>query len=418
MTMTEYEKKRLENIKENNQLLRSLGFKETEISVPLKAPKQAKGTKRKKELVEPTRKSQRTRGKEPEFQPKEFLELVTEKEPEEMDDLINDEIDIFANLDEYPQDVQTRLLKGKEKYQNLQIPFTEEAIKVSTGKVYTIAPFPHKTRFVTAAGDNNGNILFWDINKQLKEEEPQVKSFHHHSSTISKIMFDPLDNHLLYSSSYDGTIRLFEFELNLSSKLYSNQTPISCIDIIDNEIWFSNFEGQVGMIDKRNESRSINSNLFMKSEKKINTIHFNPLDSNYFTTAGLDCIVRLFDKRMTDCISEFHHEKSANSSFFNPTGDLILSTSFDDTLNIWNHKTNTSIPIYHNNKSGRWVQKLKAIWDDEFILIGNMKKAVDVYDKSGGLVTRLQFNTIPAVVVGCDSMIIGANASGKMTIWK
>lgn len=191
-------------------------------------------------------------------------------------------------------------------------------------------------------------------------------------------------------------------------------------------IWFSTHGGQIGLFDPRSKSEP---DYYDISPKKLNTIHFHKNKLN-FCTAGLDGLVRIFDARnLEDTVSTFEHDKSVNSAYWDDFGEDILSTSFDDTLSIWKDalKTNTSVKIKHNNQTGRWIQKFKAVWNtttEKTIMVGNMKRGIDLYDPHGRFIFQLndpeKLTAIPAVNVFHPhvDMIVSGNASGKMTIWK
>jgi WD40 repeat protein len=169
--------------------------------------------------------------------------------------------------------------------------------------------------------------------------------------------------------------------------------------------------------------RQKNALIYDASSKKLNTIHINPLNTNLYTTCGLDKTVRVFDFRSNKTeINLFSHRNSVNSAFWNYTGDSILSTSFDDTLSIWNPESGTQLSIDHNNNTGRWIQKFKAVFDSNSnIMVGNMKRGIDIFSKQGKQLAELKHETItaiPAVNIFHGDMIISGNASGKASVWK
>lgn len=133
----------------------------------------------------------------------------------------------------------------------------------------------------------------------------------------------------------------------------------------NNNIWFSTSDGYVGLQDTR-EQKSSSAQLYRFSEKKINTIHLNPIDHNVIVTCGLDRVIRLHDKRnlknpseeLIKPIFDLSHPLSVNSVYWDSTGKDLLSTSFDDTIGLWKNVMETKeqglISIRHNNHTGRY----------------------------------------------------------------
>lgn len=99
-------------------------------------------------------------------------------------------------------------------------------------------------------------------------------------------------------------------------------------------------------------------------------------------------------------------------------------------MKIWNDSI-TGDPIVkasisHNNQTGRYTQKFKAVWgpvcEDEIIVVGNMTRMVDFYNGSGKKIAAFNqgLTSIPAVNVFHPSMtiVVSGNSSGRMTVWK
>jgi WD40 repeat protein len=233
----------------------------------------------------------------------------------------------------------------------------------------------------------------------------------------------------LISCSYDGSIRGFDIHTQKSLELFVHpeEHAIGHFDFRENDLWFSTHYGSVGIVDPRSK----HARFYEVSEKKLNTIHMNPINQSYFCTAGLDGFVRIFDVRKIDSLEPvmtWKHEKSVNSAYWSPNGNDIVSTSFDDTLGLWKDVLckESHVTIRHNNNTGRWIQKFKAVWNpsSQTIMVGNMKRGIDLYDVHGRKAFQLtdddRLTAIPAVNVFhlTIDMILSGNASGKMTIWK
>ncbi|KAJ3313078.1 WD repeat-containing protein 76 [Boothiomyces sp. JEL0838] len=443
MSLSEYELKRLENIENNNKFLAELGLNKIKMepAAPQKRKASAKASKpSKRQVSEPTRRSLRALGKDPEGKEAELvLSEMQEKEREYQQSRKRIEGKI-----ELPQDIGIGDMIGdmEEKIESIpskydefknQIPFG--TVKLCKEMIYTLAPHPSPTKLLTVAGDKKGNLIFWDVDHTLsnvdqEDFEPVVHTVKPHVSPIYKILYDTNDLKKMYTCSVDGSIRSLDIDKNIIDEVYVHpeESMITFINQTTNEIWFSTDQGEVGMTDKREKPVQ----LYTVSAKKLNTVHFNPVSTDYFCVSGLDNYVQVFDKRYlkeeNESLYSFKHQKSVNSAFWDPNGKHILSTSFDDTVGIWRNVLgeSTHLPIMHNNNTGRWVQKFKATWKPSSVescfVIGNMKRSVDIFDHLGRRMASLDDNltAIPAVNEFHPQLniIYSANASGKSSIWK
>jgi WD40 repeat protein len=134
-----------------------------------------------------------------------------------------------------------------------------------------------------------------------------------------------------------------------------DKTAIGHFDIINNDLWFVTHDGRLGFTDSR--ATQTEGKQFNVSEKKLNTIHINPIKTQNICIAGLDGFVRLFDLRKiieNEPVKIFEHDKSVNSAYWSPDGMDIASTSFDDTVAIWKHalEDHEHLSIKHNNRTG------------------------------------------------------------------
>jgi WD repeat-containing protein 76 len=427
-----YEKKRLENIEKNNEILKSLGLAEKPIAeIPVK-----KAVKRKREVVvpaEPSRRSLRAKGQNPEG----YEEIVKEKQELEKKEFekakriegdvqFEDHHSFFRSINEVEDE---KLAQITGKYSDYRVGIAIGSIKVTPEMIYSIAPFPSTTKLLAAAGDKKGTIGIWDIDHSITdcENEQNVYSMKPHAGPVMKLQY--IEKNSLVSCSQDGTMRQFDCQALTSLELFVHPSKhaIGHFDYHETDLWYATHHGEVGLIDRRKK----NSISYQISERKLNTMVFNPTNKDYFCTAGLDGIVRIFDVRnikSLEPLKTFEHSKSCNSAFWSPDGKHIISTSFDDTLGLWKNVLGNEerLSIPHNNNTGRWIQKFKAVWNprSDTIMVGNMKRAVDLFDIHGRRIVQLKdeelLTAIPAVNVFHPQfdLIVSGNASGKMTIWK
>ena len=108
----------------------------------------------------------------------------------------------------------------------------------------------------------------------------------------------------------------------------------------------------------------------------INSVSINPLDAHMMATAGKDRKVQVWDLRRVSKdkpLAMFNHGYSVSSVYFSPSGRMMASTSYDNTIrvhscvnvagellspDVW------SAPhiLKHNNHTRRWVTNFRAVF--------------------------------------------------------
>jgi WD40 repeat protein len=213
--------------------------------------------------------------------------------------------------------------------------------------------------------------------EENEDQSDPVYTYTPHTATISSLKYTA-DGTRLFTSGYDGTIRYLDMKSQRFMEAYyydESELLIGSIDLDPTNsdiVWFSTNNGYVGRCDTRLR-KSRNTNLYPLLEKKIGCISLNPSAdrSHYIATSSLDRTLRIWDTRNLSedvdditslkAISEFPHGKSVTSAYWSPNGKQLVSTSYDDTLRIFNIN-NTSVPslespikIHHNCQTGRQV---------------------------------------------------------------
>ena len=83
---------------------------------------------------------------------------------------------------------------------------------------------------------------------------------------------------------------------------------------------------------------------------------------------SIDNTVRLWDIRRLKSGGEsvccFEHGKGVTSSYFSPSGAAAVSTSFDDTVRVFDVRGRREVRrVDHNNQTGRWLTPFRACFD-------------------------------------------------------
>ncbi|VDB83034.1 unnamed protein product [Peniophora sp. CBMAI 1063] len=359
--------------------------------------------------------------------------------------------------------------------------------KVTTDRIYSAAYHPEPSKDLVFFGDKHGQLGIWDARAQPDEDEDDERPADEREggkywrlqphwpatskSSISSIKFDTFDSGTVYTSAYDCTVRALSFETGISSELFHlEDTLINCLDVVpgSHEMWLSDASGGVTHLDLREDTQKT-SRWYQLSDQKIGSLSVNPTNPAFLLTASNTRLMKIWDARKLSKIpaagdsldfdaekvaefskskpgkamqrGEFEHGKSVSSAYWDPRGRSIVSTSYDDTLRLW--EVNPSmmakdVPfkdfkplsrIKHNCQTGRWLTVLKAQWSSNpdvypHFTVGNMDHSVNVYSAKGELLANLRDNAkitaVQAVTCSHPSVverIATGNGSGRCVLW-
>ncbi|KAI1794521.1 WD40 repeat-like protein [Ganoderma leucocontextum] len=317
-------------------------------------------------------------------------------------------------------------------------------------------------------------------------------------SSISCVKFDPIDSFSLYTTAYDCTVRTLSLASGIASEVYATEdTLVTSVDLPPHghEMWISDAEGGLTHMDLR-AGRS-HAKRYVLSEQKIGSVSVNPVRSYFLVTASNTRDLKVWDTRMLETLSgrsrrsapnspgpstprspskrqarsatafahptevdtedieklaatkrgestvraRWAHGKSVSSAYWDPRGRSIVSTSYDDTIRLWDIKPSlldkdapfpSSRPfgqIKHNCQTGKWLTILKAQWTPNpdvypHFTIGNMDHSVDVYSCKGDHIAKLadrsKITAVQAVTCSHPNIVervASGNASGRCVLW-
>ncbi|KAL4253869.1 WD repeat-containing DNA damage-binding protein [Abortiporus biennis] len=365
--------------------------------------------------------------------------------------------------------------------------------KVTEDRVYSAAYHPEVTKDLIFFGDKHGQLGIWDARAPIEEvadadgevaaadnsEGGKYWRLQPHwpatsKSSISCIKFDPIDSHLVYTSSYDCTIRRLSFSSGISREVYSSEdTLISSFDMppSGNEMWISDASGGVTHLDLRQDKTK--ARWYQLSDQKIGSVSVNPVNDHFILTASNSRVLKVWDTRSLADIKHSKHQatnpmdfdseviegfisskqgktclrgnwqhgKSVSSAYWDPRGRGIVSTCYDDSIRLWDVKPQflkkdapfpTFRPITqikHDCQTGRWLTILKAQWSPNpdiypHFTVGNMQHSLDIISCKGDLIAKLmdksRITAVQAVTCSHPSIVERAasgNASGRCVLW-
>ncbi|KIK57771.1 hypothetical protein GYMLUDRAFT_746592 [Collybiopsis luxurians FD-317 M1] len=363
--------------------------------------------------------------------------------------------------------------------------------KVTENRVYSAAYHPDPTKDLIFFGDKHGQLGIWDARAPPDEDgnenesDPDTKENGKYwrlqvhwpatsKSSISSVKLDPIDSHTVYTSAYDCSIRALSFTTGISREIFTNDdTLISSIDVVPNgrEMWISDAAGGVTHLDLREDKSK--GKWYQLSEQKIGCVSVNPTRTNFLLTASNSREMRIWDTRKLESMvldlsleesatefdsevvtkyreskegagflrSEWRHDKSVSSAYWDPRGRSIVSTSYDDSIRLWDvhtsaFKSSKAFPssrpfarVSHNCQTGRWLTVLRAQWNPNpdvypHFTIANMNHSLDIISCKGERIARLsdpsKITAVQAVTCSHPSIVERAatgNASGRCVLW-
>uniref|UniRef100_K3W540 WD repeat-containing protein 76 n=1 Tax=Globisporangium ultimum (strain ATCC 200006 / CBS 805.95 / DAOM BR144) TaxID=431595 RepID=K3W540_GLOUD len=468
--MTEYERKRLENIQRNLDFMKSMGVSTAKIAArtavgAVKAPSKGIPTKRKpSEPPQPTRKSRRIQGKQSEnlALPASWPVNDVPRAGFNAEDPRTGRFDV--NLTAEAVNVSSASGRSfldsiaggvEEKESDLKVDATgvetvnyqlssEDIVKATEERIYSIVFHSRQDKLVVATGDKRGNLSLWSADEP-SDAEDVVVMYRPHTLPITQLHFAPEDSTKLVSASFDGSIREFDLKAGAFSELYGTQDDVGItsmtLDIEHNAYLISCDDGHVCSVDRRESQK--NASRFLLHEKKINTVHQHPEFRFCLATASLDRTVCLWDSRKLSKSNNkplvtMPHERSVNCAYFSPTGDHLVTVGLDNYVNLFNtgdakhhdaHSVAPTLAIPHNNQTGRWLTKLHATWDpkhkDRFV-IGCMQqpRRIQLFKATRKNpiqeLTSEYFNSVHSINVFHPTLdaICGGNSSGRLSLWR
>ncbi|KAK4509545.1 uncharacterized protein ATC70_007897 [Mucor velutinosus] len=386
--LSEYEKKRLENIKANEALLNGLNLPTLNIKTESTGKTLRKHTPKPtpKQPQVATRSSARIRGKEPDMTDTDYVEPTNKRakyEDAERSDAMSEEdqkkfLGVLKETIEMPntkpagnKEHAPKEIKSYESLERalgkLEIRHEWNTVKVTPGRITHCLFHPSSTNMLAIATDTEGYIGFWDVNGKEEDGEPVTYKYRPHKRTITDIHFNPADNTKMLSSSYDGFIRVFD--LNTAQfdtlDLGSDQYPITGFDMTQDGhcTWFTTSDGELGFVDARASGKE--AVIHELKAKKIGSVHLNPVHQHLAALSSNDRTSTLWDLRMwskrnakVEPLQSIEHGYSVTCSYWSPNGDMLVTTAYDSFIRLFDfNKDNKTLElktaIPHNCKTGR-----------------------------------------------------------------
>ncbi|KAL5698782.1 hypothetical protein ACHQM5_029773 [Ranunculus cassubicifolius] len=416
--VTEYERKRLENIKRNEQMMASLKLQSKANELKSESKRQRtetmksyKTTQKKPKTETPIviRRSLRTQGIAPDA--KGIQDYSTRSFVKSQQRSYLQKLEPFSMEEAYLGDSSDRSLidtindisdntplgsfekRGSESVDLGSMVLKQENIaRVMQGRILQVTFFPCMDRSMIVAGNKFGDVVFWNADHEEGGGDG-IYLYRAYEAPISGISIKPFSMSKVFTGCYDGFIRMLDFEKESFDLIHHTDSTIYSLSQRpqDPDLLYFGGYGFLNIWDTR--AGKLSSSQQLHDNKRINTIDFNQVNTNLMATSSTDKTARIWDLRQMNskepkCLKSVQHKRAVHSAYFSPSGNSLATTSLDNYVGIFSgvDYENASM-ISHNNRTGRWLSTFRAIWgwDDTSLFIGNMNKEVDVIHTDGGI---------------------------------
>ncbi|WCJ29850.1 DNA damage-binding protein CMR1 [Euphorbia peplus] len=305
----------------------------------------------------------------------------------------------------------------------------QNMVKLMPDRIVVVKFVPSNDVNMIATGDTLGNIAFW---KPEEEEGDGIYLYHPHTALISGILFRQSCLSKIFTSCHAGFLRMMNAEKEVFDLIYSGGNGIFSMSQLPNDmngLYFGEGDGGLSILDER--MGRLSSQL-MLHESRINTIDFNSQNPNMMATSSTDGRVCVWDLRSVNadkpnCLQTVKFKRAMRSAYFSPSGRFLATTCLDNTVGIFN-SADLKDESFIRPHEGLWFSVYSRCvwgWDDAYMYIGNSyKKRIDV-------ISRLQRRTVSTLEVPHKSavpcrfdihpyhtgMLAGGTGGGHVYMW-
>lgn len=243
-------------------------------------------------------------------------------------------------------------LRSKMSSLELWEDFEPSRIKITPERIYSMNFHPTEDKQLVFAGDKLGSLGLFDGSQKIVKHEgddgdeldddnsPAITTFKTHTRTISTIHFTKSQPKVVYTSSYDSSIRKLDLEKGISTEVYApadddDDEPLSGVSIPitePNMLYFASLNGMFGIHDIRTDYKGSSTvDLMQLSDKKIGGFSVHPLHPHYLATASLDRTLKVWDirkitgskgHRHPQLVAEHESRLSVSHAAFNAAGQV------------------------------------------------------------------------------------------------
>ncbi|KAL2927957.1 WD repeat-containing protein 76 [Bienertia sinuspersici] len=280
--------------------------------------------------------------------------------------------------------------------------------RVVSENILALRFLPSTSMTMVVVGNRDGELGFWDVGHGNVGDEA-IHLYRPHAAAVSGISVHPFALSKVYTTSYDGCLRLMNIEREEFDLVYSNKSGYSLYSISQppndpNSIYVGEGLGVVNIFDER-ARKYVNS--WCLHEQRINTIDFNLANPNIVATGSTDGLACLWDLRKMEV-------KDGNCKPLHTVdlGKAVLSAYFSP------YGSNLALSV------DGYVRVGCMGWDDNHIYAGDSRRCINIVSVSERkIVYSLESPLMSAISSRYDAhpytvgMMAAATAGGSVYIW-
>lgn len=263
--------------------------------------------------------------------------------------------------------------------------FNTITLEGHTGKINALCFSPDGKELASAADDNN--IILWDVKTAKK-----LKTLKGHTNYVTCLAYSP-NGKLLLSGSDDKTVRLWDILPNHMDRFTptNENTILSACSFSPNgkRIVFTSFHNNLIIVRNTEDGKMLHS---FEGHKNTLSVAFSP-DSTLILTTSTDSTIKIWDIQKEILFQTLHgHKGNVISAVFSPNSKFIASGSQDKTIMIWDA---TSYKLRNTLKGHKGIIKSVAFNADGSMLVSaSADKTIKIWDtNSGQCITTLSGHT-------------------------
>ncbi|BFZ63898.1 Protein sof1 [Saitoella coloradoensis] len=299
----------------------------------------------------------------------------------------------------------TRALNATKMERMFAQPFIGQLGDGHIDGVYTIAKDPRRLgRVVSGSGD--GEIKHWDVGSR-----EQAFSVRAHDGIVKGLAYTPEGN--ILSCAADKTVKLWDTS-SLSKDPMTMYMGPAAFNSISHHRSDPVFATASNVVHLWNHNRSAPVSTLEWGADTINTVAFNQTETSVLASAGTDRTLILYDTRTTSPLQKLTMQLRVNSIAWNPmeafnfaaasedhnvyifdmrklsralnvlkdhvaavlsvdyspTGQEIVTGSYDRTVRLWNARQGRSRDVYHTKRMQRVFSTIFTM-DSSSVLSGS-----------------------------------------------
>ncbi|XP_041938148.1 WD repeat-containing protein 76-like isoform X3 [Alosa sapidissima] len=347
-TLSEYELKRLENIRQNKAFLSFLHLPQLTKALNPQLGKR-KYRKRPEEGTLPVRKSLRLQKKKTESMvvvnslkvPVPMCPVNLQEDSQLPESLLHLWTEEPIQYEWKKVDLQVY----KEGLQNTH-KHEKQVVKVVKKWIYSAAFHPCASSLLMAAGDKCGQVGLCNLGASWGDNG--VLQFEPHTSSVTHMAFSMQRPSTLITTSYDGTARAGHMERAVFDEVYRSDKRLKGFDFLSHDcstLLIGDVHGDIAIVDTRTPGTSHES-IHTLGRGILYSAHIHPVQKQYFVVA----VDRVFDAShlaSTPLMTSIDVDYQRNMASRGPQRQALWDPKQEDCFMVSTTKQVNKIKVFH-----------------------------------------------------------------------